>query len=134
MSARASSRVHSSRVVIAESWRDILGTRRFVVSTLVLMSALYWYFFVHHATPVLGAADADPKGSQPQRIVVKLDSVKTAQQRLGIVDKLLPLSAADPAPSIDDILQTAAGPVSWMHWPRSRTLILRMAARVLPTC
>ena len=50
---------HSSRVVIAEPWREVLGTRDLVLLLLCALVAAYFYFFVYHATPVVAIPTAE---------------------------------------------------------------------------
>lgn len=95
--------------MLAESWRELLGTRRFIIGSALGLIALYYYFFVYHAVPVLATAtETESEVDAPAHLfhdVIALENVQSTAARIKYNDPRAPKSAGDPAPTIDDILQ-----------------------------
>lgn len=95
--------------MLAESWQELLGTRRFILGSVLGVIALYYYFFVYHAVPVLATTtQSESELDAPAPLfhdVIALENVLSTAARIKLHDPRAPTSAADPAPTIDDIMQ-----------------------------
>jgi len=75
---------HASRVVLAESNREVFGTRNLAILCVLGLIAVYYYIFVHHALPVAGQVQA-PHASRLSRAHAAADA-RAAQPAAPVKD------------------------------------------------